>query len=102
MRADPMALPSRNALRYLAIVLLALTGMFRAGASQAGTCSATTLYFAAASVVGAGDGSSWTNAITLHGALSAVNSSLPDLTHCYEIRLRQGVYKPDANTNNRD
>ena len=42
---------------------------------------------------GSGDGSSWAQPAALQQALALANGDA-DLGRCYEIRLRQGVYKP--------
>lgn len=54
-------------------------------------CASTTVLHAAPD--GSGDGSSWAQAAALQQALALANGDA-DLGRCYEIRLRQGVYKP--------
>ena len=60
-------------------------------ASAPAACASTTVLHAAPD--GSGDGSSWAQAAALQQALALANGDA-DLGRCYEIRLRQGVYKP--------
>ena len=60
-------------------------------ASAPAACDSTTILHAAPN--GSGDGNSWDQPAALQQALARANGDA-DLGHCYEIRLRQGIYKP--------
>ena len=81
---------AQAAMLALPLGMLGLTGQAHAGAAN--TCMGTTVLHAAADGSAAADGLSWGSATTLYGALAISNADTT--THCFEIRLKQGVYKP--------
>ena len=92
---------AQAAMLALPLGMLGLTGQAHAGAAN--TCMGTTVLHATADGSAAADGLSWGSATTLHGALAISNADTT--TQCYEIRLKQGIYKPatlDAGETNID
>ena len=55
------------------------------------------MLYAATDGVDSGDGLGWATATTLQGALAAANGNTA-AGQCFEIRVKQGVYKPTATT----
>lgn len=80
---------------WMAAVLLA-AGALAGPVAQAAPCSATTTLFAAADGLPAASGLDWANVTTLQHALVLANGGSGN--QCYEIRIKQGVYKPTATT----
>ena len=85
----------RGISRTLAATGLALATLLGAGAAQAAACTSTTVLYAAPAAVGSADASNWANANTLQGALATANGNTA-AGQCFEIRAKQGVYKPTA------
>lgn len=80
---------------WMAAMLLA-AGVLAGPVAQAAPCSATNTLFAAADGLPAASGLDWANATTLQHALVIANGGSGN--QCYEIRIKQGVYKPTATT----
>ncbi|MET4579473.1 IPTL-CTERM sorting domain-containing protein [Ottowia thiooxydans] len=73
--------------------LLALAATLSAGAAQAAACTTNTVLYAAPAAVGTGNGTSWANANSLQGALALAHGNTT-AGQCFEVRVKQGVYKP--------
>ena len=68
-----------------------VTAQFGLAPAAPDACTAATVLHAAPD--GSGDGSGWNQPAALQHALALANGDR-DLGRCYEIRLRQGIYKP--------
>lgn len=75
----------------LPLTLLATLAQAQSQAAQA--CGNTTVLHVASDGLATNGGTAWSDATSLFRALEIANADLV-ATNCYEVRLKQGVYKP--------